>query len=166
MALIGNHQINYRVPAGSNLKNLQFGATLSFEETGYDFIKKFGTDNWKLNIGQILSTIVAELNNNMSASSTTIYLQNPEVTSFKKGLLQWSTHLIEIKLEYTVSVNKNFIKSGSVRETGTGSGTEFGVLTFIPVLGNANFDKGIEIAVYRCLEKCLFKVKEEIKAAI
>jgi hypothetical protein len=163
MALIGNHQINYRAAANSNLKNLRFDATLTFEETQYDFIKRFGTDTWKINIGQILSTMVKELNNSAPVSSTIIRLQNAEVLSFKKGLMQWSAHSIKIKVDYSISVNNNIIKSGTVSENGSGSGTEFGFLTFIPILGNANFDKGIEVAVSRSLENCLFKINEEIK---
>ena len=38
MALIGNHQINYRVAADSKLKNLRFDATIQFEETQYIYI--------------------------------------------------------------------------------------------------------------------------------
>jgi hypothetical protein len=166
MALIGNHQINYRVAAGSNLKNLHFDAMLKFEEKQYDFTKSFGTDTWNLHIGQILSTMVEELNNGAPVSSAIISLQNLEVLSFKKGLIQWSAHSINIKIDYSISTNNNLIKSGTVSETGSGSGTEFGLLTFIPILGNINFDKGIEIAVSRCLEKCLFKIYEEIKPVL
>ena len=166
MALIGNHQINYRVAAHSNLKALRFESTLKFEETQYAFIKKFGTDAWKLNIGQILSTMVEELNNRAPVSSTIINLQNLEVISFNKGLMQWSAHSIMIKLDYSISINNNNIKSGSVSENGSGSGAEFGFLSFIPVLGNVNFDKGIEIAVFRSLEKCLFKINEETKPVL
>jgi hypothetical protein len=166
MALIGNHQINYRVPANSNLKNLHFDATLTFAEKQYVFIKKFGTDTWNLNIGQILSTMIEELNNRASASSAIIGLQNLEVLSFKKGLGQWSGHSINIKVDYSISNNSNIIKSGTVNENGSGSGTEFGFLTFIPILGNINFDKGIEVAVFRGLEKCLVKINEEVKSAL
>jgi hypothetical protein len=166
MALIGNHQINYRAAANSNLKNLRFDATIQFEETQYIYIKKFGTDTWKLNVGQILSTMAEELNSKTPVSSTIITLQNPEVLSFTKGLMQWASHSINIKVDYSVTKAGNMIKSGTVNETGSGSGTEFGFLTFIPILGNVNFDKGIEIAVYRCLEKCLFKINEEIKPVL
>jgi hypothetical protein len=166
MALIGNHQINYRVAADSNLKNLFFDATLMFAETQYVFIKSFGTDTWKLNVGQILSTMAEGLHNRTPVSSTIITLQNLEVVSFKKGFMQWSAHSINIKVDYSMSINNSIVKSGTVSEMGSGSGSEFGFLTFIPILGNINFEKGIEIAVFRSLEKCLFKINEEVKSPL
>ena len=80
--------------------------------------------------------------------------------------MQWASHSINIKVDYSITKSGAMIRSGTVNETGSGSGIEFGFLTFIPILGNVNFDKGIEIAVYRCLEKCLFKINEEINPVL
>lgn len=163
MAIVGNHPIGYRVPNDSRLHELAIDLPYSFSETDFTIIKKFGTDRWTLQIGDILSQMITEINKNSSGSASVIRLKNIEAPKFSKGLMQWSRHSINIRMDYELCMDGDVLKSGEVSGSGSGSGAEFGFLTYIPVLGNNNFDKGIEVAVFRCLQDCLFKIQAELQ---
>lgn len=166
MALIGEHQINFRVPKNSKLDQLNLNFEFRFNETEYCIEKKFGTDKWILNVGKVLSKMINESNNTKPDKNSIVEITNLNVTSFKKGLMQWSTHKIKIQFKYELIKQGAKIREGTVEGFGTGSGTEFGILTFIPILGNMNFDKGIELALYRSLELGLMRLNKEVKPSI
>jgi hypothetical protein len=163
MALVGTHHINHRIPKNSELASLKLNASILFDEDHFTHQKAFGTDTWELHVGLTLSEMIDQVNLASEASENksnrSIKISNLSVQAFKKGVMQWSTHRIEIEFDYEVTVNDETIKSDTISDFATGSGKEFGFLTFIPIIGNMNFDKGIEVAVSKALENCLFKLK-------
>lgn len=162
MAIAGKHQIGYRKPKGSKIRHLPYPGRFKFEEADYSIKKKFGTDAWVLNIGSVLEQIVQEHNAEATDDSTLIHLHDLKVLNFKKGVFQWSRHTLNLEMHYTVMRNGQKQTSGAVQGKGSGSGAEFGFATYIPVVGNANFDRGIEIAMFRALEQCLFALSEAV----
>lgn len=161
MALIGKHHINLNIPKDSKLSEFNFDEILEFDELEYSFGKKFGTDTWVLNVGKVLFELI-KLTNQTRHSTSKVQITNLTVTRFKKGIFQWSTHEVKIRFDFDVIKEGHSLKNGHIEGAGRGNGTEFGLLTFIPILGNANFDKGIELALSRSLESGLSKLRTEL----
>jgi hypothetical protein len=162
MALIGKHHINLRIPKDSKLSEINFDQELEFDELEYSLEKKFGTDTWVLNVGKVLFETI-KLTNQARHSTSKVQITNLTVTRFKKGIMQWSTHEVRIGFDFDVIKEGQSLKNGHIEGAGTGNGNEFGVLTFIPILGNINFDKGIELALSRSLESGLNKLQKGLK---
>lgn len=162
MAIIGKHQINLRVPEDSILNTFHFNTKIEFNETEYSSKKSFGTDTWVLNAGKVFSEILKMIDLPQNSNSS-LQITNLRVLRFKKGLMQWSTHEITIGFDFELKENGSSIQQGEIEGFGSGRGSEFGILTFIPVLGNMNFDKGIEVALSRSIESGLSRLEKEIK---
>lgn len=161
MGLIGTHLINLRIPKNSEIGKINFNQTIVFEELQYTFDKKFGTDTWVLNVGEVFSETLGMINCSKN-SDTNILLSNLKILRFKKGIMQWSTHKITIGFDFQLIKNEQSIVSGYIESSGTGNGREFGMLTFIPIAGNINFDKGIEVALFRSIELGLSRLQAKI----
>ena len=164
MAVIGTHQIGYFKPEDSKIDDLKFKCKFNFSDINFIHEKRFGHDKWVLNLGQILNKILSEMQNEPSTNNFIINIKKIRVVSFKKGLFQWSSHLINIGILYEIlDYQKNIIDKGEVIGQGSGSGKELGKATYVPVYGNLKFDKAIELAIYRCYENCLRQLCEKFK---
>ena len=161
MAIVGHHQIRYRKPKDAIIDRIDFNAQIEFAATDYSFESRFGTDKWVLYVGHALSHMT-DLINDRTASDVTVRLFNLSVVAFNKGVMQWSGHEIETTFDYEVIRQGKVVSEGSASGRGAGNGTEFGAVTYIPILGNANFDKGIEVAMFRSLEAALLELNEKL----
>ena len=77
------------------------------------------------------------------------------MVDFKRGLFQWSKHLVRVQFSYALWDEKKVLKQGTICEAGEGSGSELGFMTYVPILGNINHNRAVELALSRCLQACL-----------
>jgi hypothetical protein len=163
-ALIGTHVIRYRDLQGTRPgAPAAIPAALEFSDRSYTHQKRFGTDKWVLAVGETLDQLLRDATSKSTPKSGhRLVVHGLEVTEFKKGLFQWSRHSIRIQFRYELWRDKERLKSGVIQAWGEGTGAEFGFLTFVPILGNLNFDKGIELALSRCLQKAVASLAGEV----
>ena len=166
-ALIGTHLIRCRDLHGYRPTSpVALPASVEFSERAYTHQKRFGTDTWVLAVGEAFDRLLRDAaEKGAPESGNRLVVCGLEVTQFRKGIFQWSRHAIWIQFRYELWRGQERLKSGVIQEQGEGRGTEFGFLTFVPVLGNVNFDKGIELAVFRCLKKGLVSLAGQIGTA-
>jgi len=164
-ALMGTHTIRYRDLQGSQPSApVGIPAVVEFSDRSCTHQERFGTDEWVLEVGEVFDHLLRDATSKSHPrSGDRLVIQGLEVTRFSKGLFQWSRHSIEIQFHYELWRGEQQFKSGVIQEKGEGRGTEFGFLTFVPILGNLNFDKGIELALSRCLQKGLASLARQIE---
>ena len=165
-ALVGTHTIRYRDLEGTRpTAPVAIPASVEFSERSYTHQKRFGTDTWVLAVGETFDQLLQDATSTSPPKSgNRVVIHGLEVTEFSKGLFQWSLHSIWVQFRYELWRGEERLKSGVVKEQGQGKGTEFGFLTFVPILGNLNFDKGIELALSRCLQTGLASLACQIEA--
>ena len=164
-AYFGTHTIRYRDLQGTTPSSpLTIPATVEFSDQSYTHEKRLGSDKWVLLVGETFDQLLRD-----STSKGTpkpehrLVIHGLEVTEFNKGLFQWSRHSIRVQYHYEIWRGEERLKSGVIQEQGQGSGTEFGFLTYVPVLGNLNFDRGMELALSRSLQKGLASLARQLE---
>jgi hypothetical protein len=164
--MIGNHRIGYRDEQGTKPKTkVAISAKVPFREHDYVHDKSFGTDTWTLHVGEVLDELLREAEANAKEKpGDVLRIWNLQVVDFSKGLFQWSRHYVTIRFDYELRRNRKTIRDGTITGSGEGSGTELGFMTFIPIVGNINFNKGMELALTRCLQDCLESLAAELKS--
>jgi hypothetical protein len=164
-ALIGTHTIGYRDLQGTcPCAAVAIPAEIEFTEESYTHSKRFGTDKWLLTVGETFDKLLRDgAAKGAPNPGIRVVIHGLEVTEFAKGLFQWSRHRIRIRFCYELWRGEVRLQSGLIEEEAEGSRMEFGFLTFIPVLGNLNFDKGIELALSRCLQNALQSLAGKIE---
>ncbi len=168
-SLFGKHAIGYRDPGGTVAKSPVAIPAAAFgfpQGPSYVYEKRFGTDKWVLRVQWVLEQLLSDATRrgDPSNSGMKIEISCLQVTDFLKGLLQWSNHKVTTTFRYALlDSDGRCLKEGAVSGQGEGSGKEFGVMTYVPLLGNLNHDKGIELALSRSLCDCLTSLAQDLR---
>jgi hypothetical protein len=167
MALIGTHRIGLRdLPPRLPAAPVALPVAIEFDESSLTHEKRFGTDTWLLAVGDAFDQLLRDASSHAAPiPGARLEVHDLEVVEFRKGLFQWSRHSVRVRFRYDLQRDGAPVASGVVEADGAGSGTEFGALTFVPVLGNLNFDKGIELAMSRCLRNAIASLAKRVEAA-
>jgi hypothetical protein len=167
-SLIGTHRIGYRDDVGTDaFSSVTLPVRVEFSERSYVHEKRFGTDKWVLCVGEVLDDLLRDATANAELHpGCSLLINELEVFEFGKGLFQWSSHMIGLQFAYELRQNDELLKRGLIWEEGRGSGREFGWMTYVPILGNLNFDKGIELALSRCLRRCLSSLADQVNGVL
>jgi uncharacterized protein YwqG len=157
-----DHVLRHRPAPGSDATISVALPPAEFDEEGYTFRKRFGADLSILAVGESLGELLREAATDAPPTEQRLVIRDVEVVRFDKGVMQWSRHRIRVRFKYELWRGDVLEKSGAVDEQGVGRGTEFGPLVFLPLVGVINFKKGIELALYRCLEEGLRTLAEQV----
>lgn len=155
--IVGTHRCGYR-----DLKGTQATACVAvpikveFAEKSFVHEKRFGTDKWVLCVGDTLDRLLTDATSKARQKpSWRLVIKDLEVVDFRRGLFQWSKHLVRVQFSYALCDEKKVLQEGTICEDGVGSGSELGFMTYVPILGNINHNKAVELALSRCLQACL-----------